>query len=256
MSFFYRLGQSPVKLFIIAQILILLTFIWRDFPVSIFLAFAPIFALIDHPSGLKDSYLAFLVAVGTALVFYYSLQQSRVISWVIYFTMLAAIFTSYPFIQKWSQNSLNKFALIIFMLGMEYLFLKLMINNNPVFLADLLAPKMEWTRWNIFTGYTGATLWILITNLLFYYALFKEKKINWLLLGLGIFLIVSPMVYSLNLTYNALTKADAISFYSVDGKYDSTYPQHGELISRAGAWVSVLIIIFTLIKGKTKKVSR
>ena len=257
MSFFYRLGQNPVKLFIVAQILILLAFIWRDFPIFIFFAFAPVFALIDHPTGLKDSYLAFLVAIGISLVLYYTMQQSRVISWVIYFILLAGIFASYIFIQRFTQYKLNKFTLIIFILGMEYLLLKFMINNNPVFLADLLGPKITWTRWNIFTGYTGATFWILLTNLLFYHALFKNEKIKWPFLIVGILMIVVPLVYSLTLTYTALTKGDIINFYSIHSEYDSVgYFQHGELISRTGAWVSVLIIIFTLVKGKTKKVSR
>jgi hypothetical protein len=62
-------------------------------------------------------------------------------------------------------------------MGTEYLLMKLMIEKNPVFLADILASKPMWTQWNIYTGYTGASLWILLTNLLFYQVFFKEQKI-------------------------------------------------------------------------------
>jgi hypothetical protein len=260
MSIFYRLGKNPVRLFIAAQTLLLLSFIGRDFPVFIFFAFAPMFALIDHPSALKDSYLPFLVALVTAFIAYYAMQQSMyqtsVLSWIIYFILLATVFTLYILIQRWTANTLNKFALIIFILGMEYLLLKFMEKPNPVFLADLLKHKTTWTRWNIFTGYSGATFWILLSNLLFYQALFKAEKINWPLCVVAFIVVLAPILYSLMDNATSISKAEVISFYSDNVFTNSTYSQHGELISRTGAWVSMLIIIFTLIKGMTKKASR
>lgn len=256
MNFFYHLKKSPDKLFILVAVLMLLAFVFQNFPVLIFVAFAPLFACLDNPAGLRGSYRPFIVAILAVLVFAYYLQQYRIISWVIYFALLAFIILMYLGMQQFTKNRLNKFGLIFFVLGMEYLMLKFIVHHGPVFLADLLADKTSWTKWNIFTGYTGATLWILLTNLLFYQGLFAKEKLNWILLSLGILLIVLPIVYSLNLTNHTLTKIDVIRFYSVDEGIDSPYSQHGELISRTGAWVSVLIIIFTLIKGTTKKVLR
>ena len=260
MSIFYSLGKNPVRLFILAQTLLLISFVWRDFPVFIFFSFAPMFALIDHPSALKDSYLPFLVALVTAFIAYYVMQQSMhqsgLLSWIIYLTLLAAVFAVYILIQRWTANTLNKFALIIFILGMEYLLLKFMEKPNPVFLADILKHKVTWTRWNIFTGYSGATLWILLTNLLFYQALFKDEKINFPLCIVAFIVVLAPMIYSLLDDAASIGKSEVISFYSDNEFSNSTYSQHGELISRTGAWVSMLIIIFTLIKGMTKKTSR
>lgn len=260
MSFFYVLGKNPVRLFILSQTLLLIAFVWRDFPLFIFLAIAPLFALVDHPSALKDSYLPFLAAIVTALIFSLTMQesmkQSSIFSWIIYFTLLAAVFAAYIFAQRMTHNRLNKFALIIFILGAEYLFLKLMTNFNPVFLADLLRYKPTWTRWNIFTGYGGATLWILLINLLIYEAIFREESINWLVGILAVVLTVVPLVISLNANNDALTKADVIGLYSANISPNALYSERGELISRTGAWVSALIIIFTLIKAMTKKVSR
>jgi apolipoprotein N-acyltransferase len=260
MSIFYGLGKNPVRLFIISQTLLLIAFVWRDFPIFIFFAFAPMFALIDHPTALRDSYLPFLVALGTAFIFYYTMQesmhQSSVLSWIIYFTFLAMVFTAYVLMQRWAKNRLNKFALVIFILGMEYIFLKMMTHTNPVFLADLLKYKTSWTRWNIFTGYTGATLWILLTNLLFYQALFKQEKVNWALCGAAFLIILLPLVYSLTNHENSLVKADVINYYTTGIENNSSYAERGELISRTGAWVSPLIIIFTLVMGMTKKESR
>ena len=106
------------------------------------------FALIDHPSALKDFSLPFLVAMLTAFILYsfkqtQSSMQSNVLSWIIYFALLAIVFTAYIFIQRWTANRLNKFALILFILGMEYILLKLMTDRNPVFLADLFKYKID-----------------------------------------------------------------------------------------------------------------
>ena len=260
MNIFYNLSKYPVRLFILTQTLLLLTFISRDFPVFAFFALAPMFALIDHPFALRDFSLPFLVAMLTAFILYsfkqQNTQQSYVLSWIIYFGVLAIIFTAYIFIQRWTSNRLNKFALVLFILGMEYLFLKLMTELNPVFLADLFKYKLDWTRWNIFTGYSGATLWILLSNLLFYHALFKKQKINWVMCVVAVLIILIPVIFSLNSSNTALTKVEVLNFYLGKRIYNFTYSEHGELISRTGAWVSLLILIFTLTKAMTKKKRR
>lgn len=260
MSFFYQLGKNSVRLFILAQLLLLLAFAFRDFPIFIFLAFAPLFALIDNPTGLKDFYLPFIVATGTALVFYFtmqdSMQPSSVLSWGVYFCLLAAVFAIYVVLKRWRPLTINKFALITFILGMEYLFLKFTGDLNPVFLADLLQNKTSWTRWNVHTGYTGSTLWILLVNLVVYQALFIPKKINWILCIVSLLIIVFPILISYKISGIPITKLDVIGLYNHDVTSNSVYSERGELISRTGAWVSALIIIFTLVKGLTKKVSR
>jgi apolipoprotein N-acyltransferase len=260
MSFFHRLSKNSVRLFILGQTLLLFAFAFRDFPIFIFFAFAPLFALVDNPTGLKDSYLPFIVATVTAFTFYFtmreSMQQSSVLSWIVYFAMLAGVFTVYFLVQKWVPGVLNKFALIIFIVGIEYVFLKLAKDFNPVFLADLLQNKTNWTRWNVVTGYAGSTVWILVVNLVIYYAVFVPGKINWFLAVVAALLILLPIVYSFNISGIALTKLDVIAFYYHNVTNNSLYSERGELISRTGAWVSVLIVIFTLVKGLTKKVSR
>lgn len=260
MDFFYRLGKNPVRLFILSQSLLLLAFAFRDFPIFIFVAIAPLFVLIDNPTELKDFYLPFIVATGTALVFYFtmqeSMQQSSVLSWCIYFCLLAAVFAVYVFLQRLAPEAINKFALIIFILGAEYVFLKLSENFNPVFLADLLQNKTNWIRWNVLTGYTGSTLWVLVVNLVWYQGLFVPRKINWVLCIVATLLILLPIFYSYSISGIPLTKLDVIGLYNHSVSGNSLYSERGELISRTGAWVSALIIIFTLIKGLTKKVSR
>ncbi len=54
----------------------------------------------------------------------------------------------------------------------------------------------------------------------------------------------------------SVEKADVMSLYGGEGIVNSNYEARGEFISRTGAWVSVLIVIFTIIIGVTKKRSR
>ncbi len=260
MDFFFHLGRNPVRLFILAQLLLLLAFAFRDFPIFIFVAIAPLFALIDNPGELKHLFLPFIVATATALVFYFTMQESMqpssLLSWGVYFCLLAVVFAIYAILKRWRPTTLNKFALIIFILGMEYAFLKLAGNLNPVFLADLLQNKSTWTRWNVVTGYAGSTLWILVVNLVVYQALFVQKKINWILCLIAVTIILVPIIYSLNMNGIPLTKLEVIGLYKDNVTNRTIYSERGELISRTGAWVSALIIIFTLVKGLTKKVSQ
>lgn len=240
--------------------LMLLAFAFRDFPIFIFFAIAPLFALVDNPTGIKDLYLPFVVAIGTALVFYFTMQESMqpssLLSWGVYFCLMAVVFAFYVVLKRWRPATLNKFALIIFILGMEYGFLKLADDLNPVFLADLLQNKPTWTRWNIMTGYAGSTLWILVVNLVVYEALFVQRKINLILFIVAAVAILFPILYSVNMEGVALAKLDVIGLYRGNVTDRSVYSERGELLSRTGAWVSALIIIFTLVKGLTKKVSR
>ena len=72
----------------------------------------------------------------------------------------------------------------------------------------------------------------------------------------ALLVIICPVIYSLSSSNAPLSKIDVLNFYSGKGEYPSAYSEHGELISRTGAWVSLLILIFTLTKGMTKKKRR
>jgi hypothetical protein len=114
--------------------------------------------------------------------------------------------------------------------------------------------KQTGSGGNIYTGYLGSSAWILLVNLLFYQGLFKKEKISWIVVILGVLGVLLPVLYSFDLTNNALTKQQVIRFYMGD-ESGVTYPylSYGELISRTGAWLSILIIIFTFVRAKTKR---
>ena len=77
-----------------------------------------------------------------------------------------------------------------------------------------------------------------------------------MIFSVALLVMMCPIVYSLNSSHAPLSKLDVLNLYSGKGEYQSAYSEHGELISRTGAWVSLLILIFTLTKGMTKKKRR
>ncbi len=249
-------NARPIALFIAGSTMIISSVLWENFPVLIFIAFAPFFALLDFswsPRKVNFVALACLLGVLSELVLYYVGINTPLL---LYIFLAAGLFATFWSVQHLTQNRLNKFTLVIVFTAAEYLLVKFMIYTSPVFLADILGNRPDWTRWNISTGYLGTSLWIMATNLLFYQAILQSKQISIFLSLLGLVCIVLPIVYSLNLENNAVTKEDIIQLYSGTPGAENVYALHGELISRTGAWVSVLIIIFTLVRIKTKKVAR
>mgnify|MGYP003492590757 CR=1 FL=1 len=249
-------NARPIALFIAGSTMIISSVLWENFPVLIFIAFAPFFALLDFswsPRKVNFVALACLLGVLSELVLYYVGMNTPLLLDIF---LAAGLFATFWSVQHLTQNRLNKFTLVIVIMAAEYLLVKLMIHTNPVFLADILGNRPDWTRWNISTGYLGTSLWIMATNLLFYQAILQSKQISIFLSLLGLVCIVLPIVYSLNLENNAVTKEELLQLYSGTPGPDNRYALHGELISRTGAWVSVLIIIFTLVRIKTKKVAR
>jgi len=245
--------RSLIVLLVLICFLLALTIFFHE--VFIFVAIAPIFALLDHPWTPKSLYITFLAALMLVIAIVLVPKGGFVLHALFYIAVIVELLVLYLIGQYRTQGRLNKFSLIIVCIGVEYLFLKFFIFEN--FLADILQDKPSWTRWNIYTGYLGAGLWILLTNLLFYQAVFKKDKINVFLIALGIAAIGLPMLYSFYLTNNPVTKDQLIRLYSGDDtNLPTSYAVYGELISRTGAWVSILIIIFTLVRAKTKKVAR
>jgi len=247
------LKRNP--LFLLASVCFFLLLSILAHKVFIFVAIVPIFALLDHPWTPKSLYITFLAASILVIAIACIPERGIVLRSLFYIAGIVELLVLYLIGQYRTQDRLNKFSLIIVCVGVEYLFLKFFVYEN--FVADILQNKPSWIRWNIYTGYLGTGLWILLTNLLFYQAFCKKDKINVFLIAVAIAAIVLPMLYSFDLTNNPVTKDQLIRLYSGDGtNLPMPYAVYGELISRTGAWVSILIIIFTLVRAKTKKVAR
>jgi hypothetical protein len=250
-----KIKKSPSALMTISVILLFFAVLAHE--LFIFIAIAPLFALLDIKIDIKNVYGIVSGLFAMVAITFVMREISPATGTVFYAVILMSVFVFYQFMQHQTQNRLNKFSLTILLIGVEYVLLKLSLGNWITFLADGVQERTAWTRWNIYTGYLGSTAWILLVNLLFYQALFKKEKVNWFLVILAVAAILLPVLYSIDLTNNAVTKDQVMRFYKGDDSgLTNPYRSNGELISRTGAWLSILIIIFTFVRAKTKKVAR
>lgn len=56
------------------------------------------------------------------------------------------------------------------------------------------------------------------------------------------------------MTDTGLNSLDVIDLYKYNASRHDEYSRVGELVSRTAAWISVLIVIFTLVKKKVQKI--
>ena len=250
-----KIKKSPAALLAITVVLLFLAVLAHEF--FVFIAIAPLFALLDVKIDIKNVYGIVSGLFVLAAITLVMREISPATGTVFYAVIVMGAFVFYQLMRYQTQNRLNKLSLTILLIGIEYFLLKLSLGNWITFLADAVQERTAWTRWNIYTGYLGSTAWILLVNLLFYQAVFKKEKISWFLVILALVAILLPILYSIDLTNNAVTKEQVIRFYRGDQSgLTNPYILYGELISRTGAWLSILIIIFTFVRAKTKKMAR
>ncbi|HOX81424.1 MAG TPA: hypothetical protein PLJ60_03320 [Chryseolinea sp.] len=252
MNLIEEIKKDPNRLFVTFVVLVIGAILTRSVPILSFIALAPLFAMTDQPDSFRSSYRVILVAFVAVLILYFFLQEKSILNIAIYLALSIALFWTFTEVHHIRQNVVNMFMLVILHLGIEYLILKFTVTPQSFFLADLIEHQPTWTRWNIHTGYLGSSLWILSTNLIFYLAIFNSGKIRKWPFVIAILLVVLPIMYSLYLSNPAVNKTEMVMLYTNEG-FENIYSRNGELISRTGAWVSVLIIIFTIVKSKTKR---
>jgi len=248
---------SPLILFLIATVLLTAGWLMKSFPILIFAGFAPLFALTDQikkESVFWESFEWILIALCASFFaahFYSLLLLPTVLIQGIAFTLP---FIAYKFAKQSLGDRLGKLTILFFWLGTEYLFLKLHWPANSLFLGDALSLHMDWQRWNSHTGYLGASLWILLVNLILYYSYFKTGKMNWPLFILFLITLTGPIVFSYLSPEVVISRETMISFYDNNEiPFLARYEQRGEFIPRTAAWISALILLFAFVKNKTKK---
>ena len=255
MNALQKIRNSPAALLTISALLLFLAVLVHEF--FIFIAIVPLFVLLDIKIDIKNIYGIISGLFALAAITFIMHEISPATGTVFYAIIVMGVFVCFLLMQHATQNRLNKLSLAILLIGVEYFLLKLSLGNWITFLADAVQDQPDWIRWNVYTGYLGSSAWILLVNLLFYQALFKKDRINWFLVGLGVIAVILPVLYSIDLTNNAVTKEQVMRFYRGDESgLTNPYLLYGELISRTGAWLSILIIIFTFVRAKTKKVAR
>lgn len=248
---------NSMVLFVGASALLTAGWLMRSFPVFIFVGLAPLFAITDKTSE-GDKFWEYteliLIALAIAFLAAHLFDFSALIGVLIQSIVLTLSFAGYTFCRQALGPRVGKFTIILFWLGFEYVFLKTNQADRVIFLADATQLKADWLKWTSFSGYLSATAWILFCNLLFYNAVLKKDKINWVMLALFLIGLGGPVVYSLTAGSHAVvSRQEMAALYAGLDTGNSVYQKRGEFIPRTAAWISVLIFTFALIKNKTEK---
>jgi hypothetical protein len=242
-------------LFLSCTVLLAAGWMMHTFPILIFFALAPAFALADR-AGDSEAWEKkewILVAMTFSFLAAREFNFSFIVSSIAYGILFTLPFVFYSWVRQVLGARAGKITIILLWLSLEYVILKI-IPTEGVFLADALKIKLGWMNWNAYTGYLGGTLWILMTNWLAYQALLSEKPFQWHFIILTVLFVAVPLIYSTTLTDTAVSREVMTNFYSgKSGVEDVMYLARGEFVVRTAAWLSTLILLFTFVKGQTKK---
>jgi len=252
-----NLLQNPWVLFAIATLLLSAGWLMKTFPILIFVGFAPLFAITDQAKDHKSPWNRFeliLLSLSVSLFaaqLFNTQQLVFVLAQAILFTLT---FVGYSFAYQSLGSRIGKFTIIFFWLGTEYILLKLPWSAQTLFLADALQLQSPWLTWSYHVGYLGASLWVLVVNLMFYLAFFQKKEFNGYYMAAGIALVVVPILFSYQSATLAISRNDMIALYTNRAsEVSETYVKQGELIARTATWISVLILLLSLVKNQTRK---
>ncbi len=247
---------GTIYLFAAGTILFSLGWLMPSFPFFSYFGLAPFIAIAANNRKDKSVWTSLeLILLGIAIAFFASTLFSinQLASTTLHAIFCSLPFLGYTFVRKQLGAGVSITTLILFWLSLEYLILK-WHPVTPIFLADMLSLKASWTTWNSSTGYLGSTLWILVSNTLLYQAILTERKVNWIYLGLFGLSIIVPIIWSYSMDNHAIISREVmLSLYESEQSNNEAYANKGEFIARTSAWISVLILLFTLVKRKTSK---
>lgn len=251
-------GLNVWILFAIATLLLAAGWLMKPFPVLIFAAIAPLFAISDQAREHQSPWNRFeliLLALSIGLLAAHAFNFSTIIPVLLQAIVFTLVFVGYAFAYKSLGTRLGKFTIIFFWLGLEFLLVNLPWHTKIVYLADSILLKPDWYTWTTHTGYLGVSLWILVANLLFYLGLFRSSGFNIYYFVGAILLVAAPILYSILNENSMITYSHMMQLYGAGpkGSLPEKYSQQGELVARTAAWVSVLIILLSFVKNYTRK---
>ncbi len=247
---------NPLALAGMAAGLLIAAWLMQSLPVFIFVALAPLLAVAEQADEANIWNKAELIAIALSLGYWAAslFQMEGLVPALVQGIAFTLCFVAFAFAKKHLGTRLGTLPLLLFWLAIEYLLLKFSLFDRAAFLADSLRLKSDWTKWTIHTGYLGISLWILLANFSLHRAFF-QGKINWLFLIAFFVVIVAPFGYNISLNTAGINREALETLYDI-GAIDllpAQYINRGEWTSRTAAWISVLILLFALVKSNTRK---
>ncbi len=215
-----RLKKSATFSFasLLSGVLLWLSWPERGFTFLIFFALTPLFFVEHYFSHFQKQlsagkmflhfYLAMLTwNVLTTWWIYNSTDVGSFVAMGLNSLFMAIIWQLFHLVKRKQGSSIGFISLVLFWISFEYLHLNWEISWPWLTLGFAFATKPQWIQWYEFTGPLGGTLWVLITNIIFFQlaknVLIKDllKKIRTIntaiLTSIVAVLIAVPMILSL-----------------------------------------------------------
>ena len=121
--------------------------------------------------------------------------------------LMSTVFWMFHLTKRKLGAQFGQFALIVYWVGFEYMYLNAEISWPWLNLGNGLAKDIKLIQWYEYTGTLGGTLWILLTNLSLFNLIksYLTKKINrlfYIRVVTLVILIITPIIISLTIFTN------------------------------------------------------
>ena len=180
---------------------------WPNSPFTflIFVAWLPLFFLADRLLGWKQflGYTFFMMLAWNVLTTWWIAKSTipgGIAAFVVNSLIMCIPWMLYYFSQKYFSRVIAGLAFISFWITYEYIHHNWDLSWPWLTLGNAFATRTAWVQWYEYTGSTGGTLWILLSNVLLFHVLklyaeegrsirYFKNMIAWvLLLSLPVFI--------------------------------------------------------------------
>lgn len=216
----YFFQQNKLLLYSLATgLLLALSWPARGFPFLAFVAFIPMFLLEDHLLVNRKNYRSIVFLMYAWLGFFvFNLLTTW---WIMFATLpgmvVAVVLNSFFMAIPWWLMHLGRrlvpgrqgsISVIFFWLSFEYLHGSWELSWSWLDIGNVFAAYPAWVQWYQVTGTAGGAIWVLLINLMLFFALKQYLKSGSLQrigkwsLGFAVIALVVPPIISLNIWQN------------------------------------------------------
>lgn len=215
----------------------------------IFIAWVPLLFIADREKSRSRFFLFALLSMliwnaGTTWWIWNSTAPGAVGAIVANsFLMCIPLLGYYIFKAKY-ENKVAYLAFVIFWLSFEYIHLNWQLSWPWLTLGNVFATRTDWVQWYEYTGVSGGSLWVLLTNVMLYIAIKSYKSsVRYTTVAFAIIILLLPVVLSYlvhpkaaanNATNNVIIVQPNIDPYSEKFDIASTAGQIHKLLNLTG----------------------
>ncbi len=201
---------SPWILALLSGLLLCLSWWSWGHPAFMFVAFVPLFFLLERfkatypkkaagPSA-RFAYLAFFIwNVGVTWWIWNATSVGAIFAILVNSLFMSWVVWVYVFSSQWLKTHFNHLWLLpVFWVAFELLHQNWELSWPWLQLGNVFAPYPQWIQWYEYAGSSGGSLWVWVVNILLFLALRKivnRKAYGWALTKALLCLIV-PISYS------------------------------------------------------------